>query len=378
MADYTPDRIKKIDVRYLEVPLQKALSDAKVLQGRQKALASVLLTTIELETYKGFRGEGYTYALRAGGRSQYELAREFAPLLIDKDPNDISRLWDRLKWAGNTLGEDGLINQTITAFDTALWDLKARHAGLPLARLLGAYKSSVPTYNTTAGYLTYTIDEVISRAKELLAAGMGGIKLKVGQPDTDEDIRRVRALREALGPHVPIMIDANQQCTLASALRIGNETADCNLTWFEEPLGAHDLEGHRFLTEHLIVPIGTGEMLCSLSDVEEFIDRGAVNLIMPDAPRIGGVTPFITVMQRAREKHLMLAPHFVMEMHLPLAACFDGDVWVEHIDWLQPLFNEQVEIRDGRMIVPDRIGSGFTFNRDSLERYTQQADTYMS
>lgn len=373
---YHIDAIKNITVSYLDVPLKTALSDAKVLQGRQKALAGVYLTCVEIITESGLTGEGYTYALRAGGRSQYELAREFAPMLIGEDPNDIARLWDRMAWAGNTLGENGLINQTIAAFDTALWDLKARRAGLPLARLLGQYKTEIPCYNTTAGYLTYSMDEVIPKAKELLANGMRGIKLKVGQPDADEDIRRVRLLRKELGPNVPIMIDANQQMDLNVAMRVGKALEDCNLTWLEEPLNAHDVEGHKYLTENLRIPIGTGEMLSSLSDALEFIDKGAVNLIMPDCPRIGGITPFMKVLDRARERRIMVAPHFVMEMHLPLAAAFSGEIWVEHIDWLQDVFNERVEYANGTMKVPDRIGSGFTFNKENCVRYLVAQDRF--
>ena len=371
---YQGDSIEKVKVSFLDVPLKHSLSDAKVLQGKQKALSGVFLTCVEIFTREGLKGEGYTYALRAGGRSQYELARELAPVLMGEDPNNISFLWDKMHWAGNTLSENGLINQTIAAFDTALWDAKAKRAQLPLANLLGSYRKAIRCYNTTAGYLTFPIEDVVKKAKKLLANGMGGIKLKVGQPDADKDIYRVRTLRKELGPNVPIMIDANQQWNLETALRVGKAIEDCNLTWLEEPLNALDLEGHKYLTNALRIPIGTGEMLSGVRDVLQFIDESAVNLIMPDAPRIGGITPFLKVLDRAREKHLMVGPHFVMEMHLPLAAAYRGNVWVEHIDWLEELFNEKVQIQDGTMLVPNRIGSGFTFNPKVLEKYTLAHD----
>lgn len=366
---YNCDPITEITVSYLNVPLKNSLSDAKVLQGKQKALSGVLMTCVEMTAASGLKGEGYTYALRAGGKSQYELAKELAPLLLGEDANDISRLWDKLSWAGNTLGENGLINQTIAAFDTALWDLKAKRAGLPLSKLFGCYRSEIPCYNTSAGYLTYSMDEVVTKAKELLESGMGGIKLKIGQPDVDEDIYRVKLLRKALGPKVPIMVDVNQQWDLTTALRAGKALEACNLTWLEEPLNAHGLEGHKYLTEHLCIPIGTGEMLSSLSDVLRYIDQSAVDLIMPDCARIGGVTPFMKVLDRARERRLTVAPHFLMEMHLALAAAYSMPVWVEHIKWLQPLFQEKVVIANGAMKVPTGIGSGFSFNKENFERY---------
>lgn len=373
---YSNDQITEITVSYLDIPLKNSLSDAKVLQGKQNALSGVFLTCVELAATSDLKGEGYTYALRTGGRSQYELAKELAPLLLGEDPNDISRIWDRLSWAGNTLGENGLINQTIAAFDTALWDLKAKRAGLPLSKLFGCHKSEIPCYNTSAGYLTYSMDEVIAKAKELLANGMGGIKLKIGQPDVDEDIYRVKLLRKELGPKVPIMVDVNQQWDLTTALRAGKALEECNLTWLEEPLNAHDLEGHKYLTDHLCIPIGTGEMLSSLSDVLRYIDQSAVNLIMPDCARIGGITPFMKVLDRAREKRLMVAPHFVMEMHLALAAAYSMAIWVEHIEWLQPLFNEKVVISNGTMKVPTSIGSGFSFCKENFERYCLEHEDF--
>jgi L-alanine-DL-glutamate epimerase-like enolase superfamily enzyme len=326
------------------------------------------MACVVINTASGATGEGYTYALRAGGYSQYELAKEFAPILIGEDPNDISRLWDKLAWAGNTLGENGLINQTISAFDTALWDLKAKKAGLPLYKLLGSNTDAVPCYNTSGGYLTSPIETIVENAKKWLAKGMGGIKIKVGQPDSSKDIERVKALREALGPDVPIMADVNQQWDLSTAMRVGKELDKYNLTWLEEPLNAHDVEGHKILTETLSTPVGTGEMLSSLSDVLEFIDRSAVNVIMPDAPRMGGITPFMKVLDRAKEKRLMVAPHFVMEMHLPLIATYAHEAWIELIEWLQPVFNEKVDIKDGKMLVPQQPGIGFTFNKDAFSK----------
>ncbi|WP_461224957.1 L-talarate/galactarate dehydratase [Lacticaseibacillus suihuaensis] len=373
---YQVDAIRHVKVTEVNVPLAAPVSDAKVLQGKQKALAGVFVLCVEITTHSGTQGAGFSYALRAGGMSQYALAQEFAPLMIGEDPNDIQRLWDKLSWAGNTLGENGLINQVIAAFDIALWDLKARKADLPLAKLIGANRTGVPCYNTSGGYLQAPIDEVIAKAKWSLAHGMGGIKLKVGQPDAAIDIARVKALRNALGPNVPLMVDANQQWDLSTALRVGHALDAFNLTWLEEPLNAHDVAGHRKLKNALTTPIGTGEMLSSLSDVLDFIDQDAVDLIMPDAPRLGGITPLLAVLEHAREKRLTVAPHFVMSLHLPLAATYPYPIWVEHVEWLQPLFNEDVVIADGLMQVPTTPGLGITFNQAKMAEFGLATATY--
>src|SRR5699024_9112168 len=149
VKDYQPDRIVYLKNKLLSVPLKMAVSDAKVVMGKQRTLANVFLTCTEIKTENGLEGMGFTYALRAGGYSQYQLANEFAPLLLGEDPNDISRLWDKLSWASNSLGSSGLATQTISAFDMALWDIKGKRASLPLNKLLGSYRETLPCYNTS-------------------------------------------------------------------------------------------------------------------------------------------------------------------------------------------------------------------------------------
>ncbi|MCB0106013.1 MAG: enolase, partial [Caldilineaceae bacterium] len=135
-----------------------------------------------------------------------------------------------------------------------------------------------------------------------------------------------------------------------------------NLTWLEEPLDGYDVEGHAALANQLVTPVGTGEMLTSTREVAAYVQRGAIDVVMHDAPRVGGITPFLKVAAMAEDAQLVLAPHFVMEIHLQLAAAYPHAAWVEHFEWLEPAFNERLEIRDGYMLVPDRLGLGFTLH----------------
>jgi L-alanine-DL-glutamate epimerase-like enolase superfamily enzyme len=356
------DRISWIKLRSVNLPLKTAVSDAKVLTGRQQALESVSLLFAEIETAQGHCGLGFSYSLRAGGPAQYAHALEVAPLLIGEDPNDIARLWSKLVWAGASVGRSGVAVQAIAALDTALWDLKARRAQLPLAKLLGAQRDAVPCYNTSGGYLQASIEEVIDKAEQSRARGIGGVKIKVGQPDRQLDLRRVEALRKQLGEQVPLMVDVNQQWDRSTALRMGRALEQYQLEWIEEPLDAHDLAGHAALAAQLDTPIGSGEMLTSAAEVTAYVESGAVDVIMHDAPRIGGITPFLKVANLAESRGMIMAPHFVMEIHLHLAAAYEHQTWVEHFEWLEPLFNERLDIRDGKMLVPDRPGLGLTLH----------------
>ncbi|HBX55839.1 L-talarate/galactarate dehydratase [Pseudomonas sp. UBA2684] len=368
-AGLVGDRIRWIKLRSVRLPLQHAVSDAKVLTGRQPALDAVSLLFAEIETEQGHAGLGFTYTLRTGGPAQYAHAMEVAPLLIGEDPNDIARLWSKLAWAGASVGRSGVAVQAIAALDTALWDIKARRAKLPLAKLLGAQRDSVPCYNTSGGYLQASIEEVIDRAEQSRARGIGGLKIKVGQPDRQLDLRRVEALRKHFGEQVPLMVDVNQQWDRSTALRMGRALEQYRLEWIEEPLAAHDLAGHAALAAQLDTPIGTGEMLTSAADVAAYVESGAVDVIMHDAPRIGGITPFLKVASLAESRGMIMAPHFVMEIHLHLAAAYEHQVWVEHFEWLEPAFNERLDIRDGLMLVPQRPGLGLTLS-EQVEAWT--------
>ena len=356
------DPIKHVEVSLYQVPLKKAVSDAKVLTGRQKPLTHIGMLTATIETVNGARGFGFSYSLRAGSAALIAHAKELAGELIGEDPNDIGRLWEKLAWLGASVSRTGVSVQAIAAFDVALWDLKARSANVSIGKLLGTYRDAVPCYNTSGGYLSASIDEVLENVDASRARGLGGIKLKVGQPDLKKDLDRVAAVRKHVGDDVPMMVDANQQWDFTTALRAGRILDQYKLIWLEEPLNAYDYRGHALLTGKLDTPIATGEMLSSVAECCELIRHNSVTFLQPDVPRVGGITPFLKIAVQADLNRLKLAPHFVMEIHIHLGCAYPHEAWVEHIEWLEPAFNERLEITDGRMALPLRAGLGFSLS----------------
>jgi L-alanine-DL-glutamate epimerase-like enolase superfamily enzyme len=368
----TVDFIRHVKLSTARLPLAVPISDAKVFTGRQKPMTEVVFLFAEITTELGHTGLGFSYSKRAGGPAQYAHAKEVAEGLIGEDPNDIGKIYTKLLWAGASVGRSGVATQALAAIDIALYDLKAKRAGLSLAKFLGAYRDSVQTYNTSGGFLNASLEEVKARATVLLEEGIGGIKIKVGLPDTKEDLRRVAGIREHIGWDVPLMVDANQQWDRATALRMGRQLEQFNLIWIEEPLDAYDFEGHAHLANVLDTPIATGEMLASVAEHKGLINANGCDIIQPDAPRVGGITQFLRLAALADERGLGLAPHFAMEIHLHLAAAYPREPWVEHFDWLDPLFNERLETKDGRMIVPDRRGLGVTLS-DQARAWTTES-----
>jgi L-alanine-DL-glutamate epimerase-like enolase superfamily enzyme len=359
------DAIAWVRVSSCTLPLATPISDAKVLTGRQKPMTEVAMLFAEVQTADGHEGLGFSYSKRAGGPGQFAHAKEVSPVLIGEDPSDIGRLWNKLCWAGASVGRSGLATQALGAFDVALYDLKARRAKLSLAKLLGSWRDTVACYNTSGGFLHTPLEQLLVNAGASRERGIGGIKLKVGQPDRALDIHRVEAVRKHLGDDMPLMVDANQQWDRPTAQRMCRVFEELNLVWIEEPLDAYDHEGHAALAAAFDTPIATGEMLTSAAEHADLIRHRAADYLMPDAPRVGGITPFLKIAAQAEAAGLMLAPHFAMELHVHLAAAHPSEPWVEHFDWLEPLFNERLEIRDGRMLVPTRPGLGFTLSEQA-------------
>ncbi|MFI6791746.1 mandelate racemase/muconate lactonizing enzyme family protein [Nonomuraea sp. NPDC050383] len=368
------DRITWVRLSSAYLPLDTPVSDAKVLTGRQRPMTEIAFLFAEIGTESGHEGVGFGYSKRAGGPGQYAHAREIAPELLGEDPSDIARLWDKLVWAGASVGRSGLATQAVAAIDVALWDLKAKRAGLPLAKLIGAHRDSVRCYNTSGGFLHAPVEQVMDNATAALERGIGGIKIKVGHPDSRVDLARVNAVREHLGDAVPLMVDANQQWDRPTAQRLGRALEPYGLVWIEEPLDAYDSAGHAALAASLDTPIATGEMLTSVAEHAELIRAGAADVIQPDAPRIGGITPFLRLAALAEHQRLQLAPHFAMEIHVHLAAAYALEPWVEHFEWLEPLFEERLEIRDGRMLVPSRPGLGVTLSEQARKWTADQCE----
>lgn len=353
----TGDRIDRVRLSLVYLPIQSSPGDATA-----PPLTEVAFLFTELGTTDGHAGLGFSYAKRAGGPALYAHAKEIVPSLLGEDPNDIGRVWEKLAGAGASIGRGGLATHAIGAVDIGLWDLKAKRANLPLAKLLGTHRDAVFCYHTIGGSPSQSMDELSDNATRSLEQGAAGIKVEIGQPDPIPDLTQLHA---RLGRAVPLIVNANQQWDRPTALRTGRALEPLSLTWLEAPLDAHDTEGLAKLATALDTPIATGESLTDADEHWHLIQAGAADYLQPDAPRIGGITPFLRTATLAHQNRLAIAPPFAAELHVHLAAAYPGTAWVEHVTWLEPLFNERLELKDGTILVPDRAGIGLTLSERS-------------
>jgi L-alanine-DL-glutamate epimerase-like enolase superfamily enzyme len=348
------------------------LIDLEPETPRQDAIQAVVKQEtifVEIETDDGRLGTGYAYTIGTGGRAVLQMLREdLLHRLIGKDARQVEALWQELFWATHGTVVGAITSLALAAVDTALWDVRCLAAGQPLWLLAGGARQRVPLYDTEGGWLQLSIEELVAGARASVAKGWPGVKIKVGKADAQEDVARLRAVREAVGPSVHLMVDANQSMTYAEAKRRARLFEPLDLFWFEEPLPAEDISGHALLAASTSLPIAVGESLYSPSHFREYLAAGACGIVQVDVARIGGITPWLKTAHLAETFNVKVAPHFLMELHVSLAAAIPNALYVEHIPQLRSLMTREMEIVDGHASAPSEPGLGIPWDRDALAR----------
>jgi L-alanine-DL-glutamate epimerase-like enolase superfamily enzyme len=318
----------------------------------------------------GVVGTGYSYTIGTGGHSVMELLkRTLVPAIIGREAHEIERIWRDLLFLTHATTTGAITSIALAAIDTALWDLKARKLGLPLHLLAGGAQEAIPLYTTEGGWLHLEEAALVDDALRAKVDGFGGCKLKVGRP-THEDVRRISAVREAVGPGFEIFTDANQRFSVDEAIRRARAYEALDIGWFEEPLTAEDIEGHRRLVDHTSIPIAVGESLYSAMHFREYLERHACSIVQVDVGRIGGITPWLKVAHMAEAFNIAVCPHFLMELHVALCAAVPNARWVEYIPQLDELTGDKMTIRDGKAIPSSKPGLGIDWDFDAIAAMT--------
>lgn len=318
----------------------------------------------------GATGTGYSYTIGTGGPSVMKLIEKtLAPALIGREAAEIERIWRDLMFLthATTVGAITAIAQA--AIDTALWDLKCRKADLALHVMAGGAQEKIRLYSTEGGWLHLDQSALVEDALRQKAAGFGGAKLKVGRP-IHEDVARIRAVRDAVGPGFEIFTDANQAFAVDEAVRRARHYEPLDIGWLEEPLPADDIAGHARLASSTSIPIAVGESLYSPLHFRDYLQRGACSVVQVDVGRIGGITPWLKVAHLAECFNVAVSPHFLMELHVALCAAVPNARWVEYIPQLETLTSEGMTIRDGHAVPSAAPGLGIAWDWAAIDKQT--------
>lgn len=356
--------IKAVTAGHYRIPLPVVLTDST-----HGEMAAFELITCRVTDSDGAEGVGYTYTVgRNGGAVMDTLAREVTELSLGHDANRIEQLWQHLWWALHYGGRGGPTVLALSAFDTALWDLKARRANLPLWNLLGGHEPRVSCYAGGID-LDLSLDDLLAQTDGNLERGFRAIKMKVGSPRLSRDVERIAAMRTHLGDGFPLMVDANMKWTTDQAIRAARAFQPYDLTWLEEPISPDDMAGHARVVQEGGLPIAAGENLRTLWDFRHLIASGGVTFPEPDVTNCGGITPFMKICHLAEAFNLPVTSHGAHDItvHL-LAACPNGQFLEAHGFGLERYIEHPLVLEEGLAIAPDHPGHGVVFDWDGLAK----------
>lgn len=315
----------------------------------------------------GASGTGYSYTIGTGGPSVMALLEHtLAPALIGRDPDRIDGIWRDLLFSTHATAVGAITSLALAAIDTALWDMKCKKAKQPLWKAAGGCRERIPLYTTEGGWLHLEQQALVDDALAMQAKGFRGSKIKIGSDHISQDAARLSAVRTAVGDSYEMMTDANQGFTLSEAIRRARVLEEHNIGWFEEPLPADDVSAHVELSRRTSVPIAVGESMYSASQFKDYLQMGAASIVQVDVARIGGITPWLKVAHLAEAFNVMVCPHFLMELHLPLVCAVPNAKWLEYIPQMDSVTGDAMKIEDGFAVPSDVPGLGIDWDWDAI------------
>ena len=336
---------------------------------------------VEILTDEGITGVGYTFNPLAP-----TIAASLKKLILNKDPFRIEEIWRLLYGNMGMSYQKGLSVRAISMIDMALWDVVGKKLDVPLCRLLGQYRTQVPCY-VSAGYYRFplesqTVDDLVEEMAGHAKNGARYLKMRVGGLSIQEDMARVRAVKDAIGNEIGLMVDANNAYNMIDAMKVGEKLQEMGIFWFEEPTTPDNIRGYQELAASLRIPIVSGELEYTHYGFRPIIEQRAADIIQPDACVCGGVTEWKKIAALAGAFGVPVAPHVIGDggVNLHLAASSSEVFIMEYfeleseISKIEELFKEYSKAKNGYVNVPDKPGLGMTLNHDAVEKYRISAN----
>jgi mandelate racemase len=333
------------------------------------ALPSVALVLVDLETEEGLTGRAYLFGFAPWTLKPIVGCLEAMSAMLKGDAVAPFAIEAKLRKALTLLDTPGLVGLALAGVDMCVWDVLAHAAALPLAKLLGGELKPVRAYNS-CGLWIQPVEKLADDAGALIAeGGFSAVKLRVGRDDPAADLAAVRAVKKHVGDKIIVMSDYNQRLTVNDAILRGRMLDDEGLYWIEEPVRHDDYAGCARIAAELKTPIQTGENLVDTFELINALEARAMDYVMPDLQRIGGVTGWLRAAAITHAYGMEMSSHLFPEYSAHLLAVTPTAHWLEYMDWANPIVAEPLQIKDGRAIIPNRPGSGITWNEDAVKRY---------
>ena len=370
-ARHTASLIREVQIRLVRMPLAIPTAFAT----RNVAHRDFVL--VKIISAEGVEGLGWTYAGNLAGEVVREAAAAlFAPMLLGQNPLMTEALWERLYREALLHGRTGSVMRALSALDIALWDLNARSVGLPLWQYLGGHKDRLPCY-ASGGYYRpgKTVADLADEMGGYVEAGFKAMKMKVGLRSMTEEVARVQAVRERIGPDIKLFMDANNAWPdLFTALPFLRRFEPFFPAWIEEPFSPDDIESHARLARETSIPVATGEIESGRWRFRELLEARAAHVLQTDVVCCGGITEWRRIAALAASYGVPVCPHAWHELHAPLIASTPNAPYVEYfvdnsIIMTEPLYEQPLRHTGGEIVMTDEPGLGFQFNTDTLAHH---------
>jgi L-alanine-DL-glutamate epimerase-like enolase superfamily enzyme len=358
-------KITAVDVSVLRVPVDRPyVAGGRAVDANWHVLARIT-------TSDGVVGVGYVVYPRPDLMTTIgHAARELGEHLIGMSALEPEAAWEKLARRGDWVGPGGLLHIALAPLDIAVWDATGKTLGQPLHRLLGGYRDRLPTYASDGLWVSLSPQELGESAKRHVADGFGAVKLRLGKEATPEaEARRVQAVRDAVGPSVRIMVDAVESWTLARARRTGRLLQEAGIAWLEDPVHHSDVAGLAALRSRLDVPIAAGEHLYHLDAFRQLLEAQAVDVVILDLARVGGVTPWRKIAALAQAHRIPVCGHVVPEVQVHLLSAVSNGHMVEYVPRSAGILKAMPRIENGELVAPPAPGLGLELDEASVRRH---------
>lgn len=329
---------------------------------------------VRVRTESGVQGVGWAGSEAGPDKVIFEAAVALSGCAVGLDVFETEQLWDRM-FQPKLFGRRGLTVRAMSAIDIAMWDAAGKCAGVPVYKLLGGFRQRVPAYLAGGYYLEGKgLPELAEEMRQKVAAGARYVKMKIGGAPLEEDEARVRTAREAVGPGVAIMVDANNAYSPLDAIKMARRIEQYDIYWFEEPVHAEDYEGLAKVKAGTSIPIAAGENEYTRYGFRDLIASGGADILQPDANVMGGITEFRHVASLASAHRLPLAPHGSVNLHVHLVAAFSNGLIVESVvteeQGRRGIWADGVALdKDGMVSAPDTPGLGIVLDEDYMAHH---------